>query len=167
MSHSSYQLLDPSAGIQESGLQNLGCLCILLASQLMKCWLGLKPICYMHESSVCHSGIRFTSGPEINIELANTWSGFLVGLHRPQTTYVHVQVLFSKFFGRQHNTLSHPYFRITYHMTNSVECSANIQVFFLVWFVVGWSWLLLSYTSKWSREVEVHCVGCHKLFQSL
>ena len=34
-------------------------------------------------------------------------------------------------------------------------------------FVSVWSpWLLLSCTSKWSREVEVHCVQCHSLFQS-
>ena len=31
----------------------------------------------------------------------------------------------------------------------------------------SWKWtavcMLLSYTSKWSRDVEVHCIGCCKL----
>ena len=30
----------------------------------------------------------------------------------------------------------------------------------------GSFWSLLSYTSKWSRSVEVHCVKCKQMFQS-
>ena len=39
--------------------------------------------------------------------------------------------------------------------------------YFLVWFVVGRSWLLLSHTSKWSNDVhvEMHCIRHFNLFQ--
>ena len=56
----------------------------------------------------------------------------------------------------QHNALLHPYF------TLMCRSRATIQVFFPS-FAMGSCWLLLSYTSKWSRDVEVHCIGCWQL----
>ena len=47
--------------------------------------------------------------------------------------------------------------------------SVNVVLLFRcfgVWFAVGWSRFLLSYTSKWSRDVEEHCVGYCNLFQA-
>ena len=62
------------------------------------------------------------------------------------------------------------FFRISYHMTLSVHVVQPSGVFWgrgLICMVVGWSWLLSSYTSRWSRDVQVHCIGCCNLCQSL
>ena len=59
--------------------------------------------------------------------------------------------------------------KIRYHMIISIHILLLFRCFG-VEFGVGWSWLLSSYTSKWSRDVyyvQVHCIGFHNLFQFL
>ena len=57
-------------------------------------------------------------------------------------------------------------FKINHCMTVIVNVLLLFRCF-LYLLVVGSSWWLSSYTSKWSRDIEVHCVGCHQLVSVL
>ena len=57
------------------------------------------------------------------------------------------------------------------HIPTSLWCiTQQLITFRLTWIVLlvmGSLWLLLSYTSTWSRDVDVHCAGCHQLVSLL